>query len=96
MVRNSTTETLQLVKARCSDSYPSSIFYAYKQRETEIMGIYLRVGKRCSMLLSDQGFKITGTWPMRTEGRRDSRTSQHSRIIRRLGPAELGQMMCYL
>ena len=60
-------ETLRLVKARCSDSYPSSIFYAYKQRETEVNGHISTGWEKMLNALIRSGFQITGTWPMRTE-----------------------------
>ncbi len=61
------SKTLQLIRERCSDEFPSSIFYAYKQQEEEREG---RTSTGWEAMLSavvSSGFQIVGTWPMRTE-----------------------------
>ena len=60
-------KTLKLIRERCSDEFPSSIFYAYKQQEEEREG---RASTGWEAMLSavvSSGFQIVGTWPMRTE-----------------------------
>ena len=60
-------KTLKRIRERCSDEFPSSIFYAYKQQEKERGG---RTSTGWEMMLSalvNAGFQIVGTWPMRTE-----------------------------
>ena len=60
-------KTLNLIRERCSDEFPSSIFYAYKQQEEEREG---RASTGWEAMLSavvSAGFQIVGTWPMRTE-----------------------------
>ena len=60
-------KTLKRIQERCSDEFPSSIFYAYKQQEEEREG---RASTGWEMMLSalvNAGFQIVGTWPMRTE-----------------------------
>ena len=60
-------KTLKLIRERCSDEFPSSIFYAYKQQEEEREG---RTSTGWEAMLSavvSAGFQIVGTWPMRTE-----------------------------
>ena len=60
-------KTLKLIRERCSDEFPSSIFYAYKQQEEEREG---RASTGWETMLSSivsAGFEIVGTWPMRTE-----------------------------
>ena len=60
-------KTLTLIRERCSDEFPSSIFYAYKQQEEERGG---RASTGWETMLSSivsAGFEIVGTWPMRTE-----------------------------
>lgn len=60
-------KTLKLIRERCSDEFPSSIFYAYKQQEEESEG---RTSTGWEAMLSavvSAGFQIVGTWPMRTE-----------------------------
>ena len=60
-------KTLKLIRERCSDEFPQSIFYAYKQQEEEREG---RTSTGWEAMLSavvSSGFQIVGTWPMRTE-----------------------------
>ena len=60
-------KSLRLMRERCSDEFPSSIFYAYKQQEEEREG---RASTGWEMMLSSvisAGFQIVGAWPMRTE-----------------------------
>ena len=60
-------KTLKLIRERCSDEFPSSIFYAYKQQQEEREG---RASTGWEAMLSavvSSGFQIVGTWPMRTE-----------------------------
>ena len=60
-------KTLKLIRERCSDEFPSSIFYAYKQQQEEREG---RASTGWEAMLSavvSAGFQIVGTWPMRTE-----------------------------
>ena len=61
------SKTLKLIRERCSNEFPSSIFYAYKQQEEEREG---RVSTGWETMLNaivSSGFEIVGTWPMRTE-----------------------------
>ena len=60
-------KTLLRIQQHCSERFPTSIFYAYKQQEEQD-------GKKTStgwetMLTAvvNAGFQIVGTWPMRTE-----------------------------
>src|SRR5690606_23970215 len=48
--------------------YPVTIFYAFKQSETEGDGDTASTGWETFLAgLMESGFQITGTWPMRTE-----------------------------
>ena len=58
---------LQLIKDRCSPEFPSSIFYAYKQQEEERYGKTSTGWDTMLTALVSSGFRIIGTWPMRTE-----------------------------
>ena len=60
-------KTLKLIRQRCTDDYPSSIFYAYKQQEEERGGKTSTGWETMLNALIDSGFHIIGTWPMRTE-----------------------------
>ena len=64
---HSLNKTLALVKARCTSEFPSSIFYAYKQKEEEREGITSTGWETMLTALVNAGFQIVGTWPMRTE-----------------------------
>ena len=60
-------DTLHLIREHCSPEFPSSIFYAYKQREEERDGVTSTGWDTMLTALVDAGFQIVGTWPMRTE-----------------------------
>ncbi len=60
-------KSLRLMRARCADEFPSSLFYAYKQQEEEREG---KASTGWEMMLSavvSAGFQVVSTWPMRTE-----------------------------
>ena len=60
-------DAMNLIRAHCADEFPSSIFYAYKQRETTSReGVSTGWDAMLSALVQ-AGFMIVGTWPMRTE-----------------------------
>ena len=61
------SKTLRRIRERCTDQYPSSIFYAYRQQEENQIG---RASTGWETMLSaviSAGFQIVGTWPIRTE-----------------------------
>ena len=60
-------DTLRLIRERCSPEFPSSIFYAYKQREEERDGVTSTGWDTMLSALVNAGFHVVGTWPMRTE-----------------------------
>ena len=60
-------KTLQRIRERCSDQFPSSIFYAYKQQEEEQDGRVSTGWETMLTALISADFQIVGTWPMRTE-----------------------------
>ena len=60
-------KTLRLIREHCSPEFPSSIFYAYKQREEERDGVTSTGWDTMLTALVDAGFQIVGTWPIRTE-----------------------------
>lgn len=61
------SQTLQLIRERCSPDFPSSIFYAYKQQEEEREGRISTGWETMLTAVVNAGFQIVGTWPMRTE-----------------------------
>ena len=51
-----------------SDDYPITVFYAFKQAETDDDGDMRRqAGKRYLKGMLEAGWAVTATWPMRTE-----------------------------
>ena len=60
-------KTLRLIRERATQDFPSSIFYAYKQQEEVREGITSTGWDTMLTSLVDAGFRIIGTWPMRTE-----------------------------
>ena len=61
------SQTLKLIREHCTDDYPSSIFYAYKQQEEERDGQTSTGWETMLNALVKSGFHIIGTWPIRTE-----------------------------
>ena len=61
------SKTLKVIRERCSQEFPSSIFYAYKQQEEERGGRTSTGWETMLSALVNTGFQIVGTWPMRTE-----------------------------
>ena len=60
-------QTLKMIRARCSDDFPSSIFYAYKQQQEEREGRTSTGWETMLHAVVSAGFEIISTWPMRTE-----------------------------
>ena len=60
-------KTLRRIREQCSDQFPSSIFYAYKQQEEERDGRVSTGWETMLTAIISAGFQIVGTWPMRTE-----------------------------
>ena len=61
------SQTLDLIRNRCSPEFPSSIFYAYKQQEQERDGVSSTGWETMLTAVVNAGFQVVGTWPMRTE-----------------------------
>ena len=68
-------KTLQRIREHCSDQFPISIFYAYKQQEEEREGRASTGWETMLTAIISAGFQITATWPMRTE--RSARPRAH-------------------
>ena len=60
-------KTLRLIRERSTPEFPSSIFYAYKQQEESRNGRMSTGWETMLTALVNAGFRIVGTWPMRTE-----------------------------
>lgn len=64
----SLSKALQQIRSSCSNEYPSSIFYAYKQKERTKEGVSSTGWETFLTAVTQAGFQIVGTWPVRTEG----------------------------
>ena len=60
-------QALQNIYAASREDFPTTIYYAFKQQETEIGGTASTGWETMLTALIRAGFQITGTWPMRTE-----------------------------
>ena len=64
------SKTLRLIREKTSPEFPSSIFYAYKQREERRKGKASTGWETMLNAIVSSGFQIVGTWPMWTTGGR--------------------------
>lgn len=60
-------KALVQMRQHCSEQFPISIFYAYKQQEAEHDGTTSTGWETMLSGIVNAGFQIVGTWPMRTE-----------------------------
>ena len=61
------SKTLGRMRKHCTDQFPSSIFYAYRQQEVEQNGKTSTGWETMLSAIVSSGFQIVGTWPMHTE-----------------------------
>ena len=61
------SKTLRRMREDCTDQFPSSIFYAYRQQEVEQDGKTSTGWETMLSAIVSSGFQIVGTWPMHTE-----------------------------
>ena len=55
------------IRRCCSSEFPTSIFYAYRQQEEERGGKVSTGWETMLTAVTNAGFQIVGTWPLRTE-----------------------------
>ena len=55
------------MRQNCSDRFPSSIFYAYKQQEDGQSGKTSTGWETMLLAVINAGFQVVATWPLRTE-----------------------------
>ena len=62
-------KAFRLMRSRAHPNYPMTVYYAFKQSETDKKngGVASTGWETMLQGLLDAGFQITGTWPMRTE-----------------------------
>ncbi len=62
------SESFQRLREQSHPEVPATIFYAFKQAESSSDGHASTGWETFLAAVLDQGFGITGTWPLRTEG----------------------------
>ncbi len=60
-------KALLQLRQYCTDMFPTSIFYAYKQQEKEQVGKTSTGWETMLNAVVNAGFQIVSTWPLRTE-----------------------------
>lgn len=60
-------ETCKQIRKYARNDIPVTIYYAYKQRDSDITGTASSGWETMLSAILNAGFIITGTWPMRTE-----------------------------
>ena len=65
------------MRQHCSDEFPSAIFYAYKQQEEKNSKTSTGWETMLTAVVN-AGFKIVGTWPMRTEQPKALKTGKNA------------------
>lgn len=61
------TKAIHLIAGRTHPLFPVTIYYAFKQAESEEAGIASTGWQTFLEAVMSAGFSLTGTWPMRTE-----------------------------
>ena len=61
------SDVFEVVASKQNPLYPATIFYAFKQTESDESGVASTGWETFLKGIIDHGFTITGTWPMRTE-----------------------------
>ena len=67
-------KALMRMRLHCSDKFPTSIFYAYKQQKKEQDGMTSAGWETMLTATVNAGFQIVATWPLRTERIRGLKT----------------------
>ncbi len=72
------SKALLRMRQHCSDDFPSSIFYAYKQQETEQDGKTSTGWETMLTAVVNAGFQIIATWPLSTEQAKALKTGKNA------------------
>ena len=65
---NGMTQAMHRLAGQAHPAFPVTIYYAFKQSETETAGTASTGWETFLDAVIEAGFTISGTWPMRTEG----------------------------
>ena len=71
-------KSLLRMRKHCSQVFPTSIMYAYKQQEKSRNGKTSTGWETMLSALVNAGFQIVGTWPMRTEQPKALKTTKNA------------------
>ncbi len=66
------------IRSTVLNTFPTSIFYAYKQQEEERDGVSSTGWEVMLTAVVNAGFQIVGTWPMRTEQTKGQKASKNA------------------
>ena len=66
------------LRQQCSQEFPSSIFYAYKQQENSKDGRASTGWETMLTAVVNAGFQVVATWPMRTEQSKAQKTGKNA------------------
>ena len=72
------SKALLQMRQHCSNEFPTSIFYAYKQQEEDHGGKTSTGWETMLTATVNAGFQIVGTWPMRTEQAKALKTNKNA------------------
>ena len=72
------SKALLQMRSHCSNGFPASIFYAYKQQEEDQDGKTSTGWETMLIATVNAGFQIVGTWPMRTEQAKALKTNKNA------------------
>ena len=72
------SKALLRMRQHCSDEFPSSIFYAYKQQEEEQNGRTSTGWETMLTAIVNAGFQLVSTWPLRTEHTTGTKTRKNA------------------
>ena len=71
-------KAISRIRQTCSNAYPVSIMYAYKQQTESRDGKSSTGWETILTAVANAGFQIVGTWPMRTEQPKAMKTTKNS------------------
>jgi putative DNA methylase len=78
---NGMTEAMKRLAERAHPAFPSTIYYAFKQAETDENAATSSTGWETFLqAVMQAGFAISGTWPMRTEGEARMRAAESNAL----------------
>lgn len=65
----------------CSPEFPTSVFYAYKQKTATKKGVSSSGWEKFLNALTNSGFQVIGTWPIRTANKGKIKAAKASMLV---------------